>query len=187
MLRRPTFYAIVALLFVMLGLTAYLLTKLDSPAIQEAARKAHDSKTPATVTTGTISANAPAPSGASANPIKIDPELQRLADELNSPSSSPERDLEIVREFLNLYSKAFRNGYPVGLNEDITAALTGTANPDQKACLFPPNSPAIRNGALVDRWGSPLWFHPESGTKMEIRSAGPDKQLFTNDDVILTH
>ena len=116
---------------------------------------------------------------------KIDPELQKLADELHSGDSNPQRDLEIVREFLNIYSKAYRDGNPVGLNEDITAALTGSADPERTGQLFPLSSRAIRNGQLVDRWGTPFWFHPETSTRMEIRSAGPDRQLFTLDDVIL--
>ena len=116
--------------------------------------------------------------------MPIDPANMEKAERLNSPNSTVEDDLKIVNEFVELYRRAFGSN-PVGLNEDITAALTGTANPAQPGRLFPANSPAIRNGQMVDRWGTPLWFHPESGTKMEIRSAGPDKNLFTPDDVIL--
>ena len=84
------------------------------------------------------------------------------------------RDLEIVNEFITLYSKAFQ-GNPIGLNEDITSVLTG--NNYTKGILFPPNSPMIVRGQLVDRWGTPYWFHPSSASQMEIRSAGPDKDL----------
>ena len=41
-------------------------------------------------------------------------------------------------------------------------------------------------GELCDRWGRPFFFHQLSGTKMEIRSAGPARQLWTDDDVVLT-
>ena len=42
----------------------------------------------------------------------------------------------------------------------------------------------IVKGQLVDRWGTAYWFHPNSSYQMEIRSAGPDKNLFTADDVV---
>ncbi len=112
----------------------------------------------------------------------IDPDVQRLADELASRTQNPSRDLEIVNEFMHLYSKAFQ-GNPVGMNEDITASLTGR-NP-LRGVLFPPNSQMIVNGQIVDRWGTPYWFHSNSATQMEIRSAGPDKTLFTPDDIVI--
>ena len=117
-----------------------------------------------------------------ADPRSIDPDIQRLADDLASKEQTPVRDLEIVNEFITLYSKAFQ-GNPIGMNEDITAVLTG--NNYTKGILFPPNSPMIVKGQIVDRWGSPYWFHPSSSTQMEIRSPGPDKNLFTADDVVL--
>ncbi|MCB1211999.1 MAG: hypothetical protein KDK97_21940, partial [Verrucomicrobiales bacterium] len=96
---------------------------------------------------------------------------------------TPEEDLDIVEEFVDLYRRAYGDN-PVGLNSDITAALTGTVDPSKPGGLFPANSPAVRGGQLMDRWGSPFWFHSVSGAKMEIRSAGPDRQLFTGDDII---
>ena len=116
------------------------------------------------------------------DPRSIDPDIQRMADELASKEQTPMRDLEIVNEFVTLYSKAFQ-GNPIGMNEDITAVLTG--HNYTKGILFPPNSPMIVKGQLVDRWGSPYWFHPSSGTQMEIRSPGPDKNLFTLDDIVI--
>lgn len=112
----------------------------------------------------------------------IDPEIQKLADRLTDHSQTPLNDLEIVHEFFDLYRKTLSQS-SIGSNEDFTAILTGS-NP-QEGVLFPPDSPMIVNGAIVDRWGSPYWIHPNSGSRVEIRSAGPDKSLFTPDDVIL--
>lgn len=117
------------------------------------------------------------------DPLAIDPEVQRLADDLASRSQSPVRDLEIVGGFIEMYRKVFQQGNPIGLNEDITAVLTGQNA--RKGILFPPGSPMIVRGQLVDRWGTPYWFHPNNSHQMEIRSAGPDKDLFTPDDVVL--
>lgn len=180
--RRPSFYLMSFLLLLLLGVVYYLTRAIDSPELQAAAAKARtvsQGKPPETVF--------PPSSTTSPAPAPVDSVHQQMADQLNSPDSTPQRDTEIIREFLTLYGKAYHNGNPVGLNEDITAALTGSANPQGMAQLFPRGSPAIRNGQLVDRWGTPYWFHPESATKMEIRSAGPDKQLFTGDDIILDH
>jgi hypothetical protein len=40
-------------------------------------------------------------------------------------------------------------------------------------------------GELVDRWGTPFFFHQLSGNVMEIRSAGPDMKMHTEDDAVL--
>lgn len=42
------------------------------------------------------------------------------------------------------------------------------------------------DGQLLDRWGEPLFFHLQSADRLEIRSAGPDGTMFTDDDVLLT-
>ena len=53
--------------------------------------------------------------------------------------------------------------------------------------LLPPDHPAVNpRGELCDRWGRPFFFHQLSGTRLELRSAGPDRQLWTGDDVVLT-
>ena len=39
-------------------------------------------------------------------------------------------------------------------------------------------------GELTDAWGTPYFFHQLSGTEMEIHSAGPDRRMFTGDDLI---
>lgn len=95
-------------------------------------------------------------------------------------AENPEAHLQAVEQILFFYRRAFGEN-PVGQNEDITTALLG-ANP-QRLALLPPASPAIKDGQLIDPWGTPYWFHPVSGQEMEIRSAGPDRELFTADDL----
>ena len=41
-------------------------------------------------------------------------------------------------------------------------------------------------GLLLDRWGTPLVVHPEAWRQLELRSAGPDKTAYTEDDLVLT-
>ena len=72
---------------------------------------------------------------------------------------------------------------PVGTNAEIMKAVSG-GNP-RGATLGPPEGQTLNpQGELVDRWGSPYFFHQLSGTQMEIRSAGPDKKLYTDDDLV---
>jgi len=38
---------------------------------------------------------------------------------------------------------------------------------------------------LVDAWGTPYFFHQLAAMEMEIRSAGPDKVMWTADDLVI--
>ncbi len=72
---------------------------------------------------------------------------------------------------------------PIGTNAEIMQAVMG-GNP-RRATLGPPEGqPLNAQGELVDRWGTAYFFHALPSTSMEIRSAGPDKVLWTSDDVI---
>ena len=107
-----------------------------------------------------------------------------MAADLNAPGSTVQRDLQIVEELLVAYRSSFpRSGNPVGDNAEITAALAGR-NP-LHLVLLPRSHRAINAaGELCDRWGTPLFFHAESGTRMTIRSAGPDRKRWTPDDIV---
>ncbi|MEO6243955.1 MAG: hypothetical protein ABIQ12_00860 [Opitutaceae bacterium] len=113
-------------------------------------------------------------------------EVSDLAKELNSPTTDIRADLRLVASILETFRTNFlQTGNPVGSNAEITAVLTGKNQ--LSLALIPANHPAInRAGDLCDRWGTPFFFHAESSTKMEIRSAGPDKKMWNEDDVILT-
>ena len=72
---------------------------------------------------------------------------------------------------------------PVGTNAEIMKAIMG-GNP-KSAVLGPPEGQHVNaNGELVDRWGSPYFFHQLSKDVMEIRSAGADLKLWTRDDLV---
>ena len=92
-------------------------------------------------------------------------------------------DLEKVMLMLRDYRTLMKEN-PVGSNAEITKALMG-GNP-KHAQLGPANGEGVNDkGELVDRWGTPYFFHQISATVMEIRSAGPDKVLWTTDDVFV--
>lgn len=70
---------------------------------------------------------------------------------------------------------------PVGTNAEITRALMGD-NLKQIKLPVPSGSQLNAAGELSDRWGTPYFFHQVSKTQMEVRSAGPDRTMWTNDD-----
>jgi hypothetical protein len=112
-------------------------------------------------------------------------ERSHLADELNSPQGDIHADLRLINEIFAAYRGAVRAENPVGENMEITAALKGKNG--LGFAFIPADSPAINaKGELCDRWGSPYFFHQLSGERMEVRSAGPDRKLWTADDQVLT-
>lgn len=134
---------------------------------------------------GAITAQGPksnrATSPEPASPLR--PERSTLADELNAPGSDVQRDLRLVTEIVATFRTNFlQTGNPTGTSAEITSALTGKNQ--LRLALIPPDHPAInRDGELCDRWGTPFFFHAESASRMEIRSAGPDRKMWTEDDV----
>jgi hypothetical protein len=103
---------------------------------------------------------------------KLTPEeLQRVRDAIDS-----------VELTLRDYAVALQ-GNPVGNNAEITAALLGD-NAKQLKLEVPGGSTVNPAGELCDPWGTPWFFHQLSGTKMELRSAGPDRKLYTPDDFV---
>lgn len=83
----------------------------------------------------------------------------------------------MLRDYRSLFGEN-----PVGTNAEIMKALMG-GNP-RGATLGPPEGASLNEkGELVDRWGTPYFFHQLSKTEMEVISAGPDRKMFTRDDV----
>ena len=116
-------------------------------------------------------------------PEQATSDFPALADSLNSKSNTIEQDLHIVSEILLTYRTNFQNkGNPIGSNAEITLSLTGKNK--FGLVLISANNKAINeSGELCDRWGTPYFFHAESGIKMKIQSAGPDKKMWTKDDI----
>lgn len=108
-----------------------------------------------------------------------------LADGLNAPSGTARDDLRILHTILSLYRERF-GAYPAfGDNAQLVNALAG-ANP-QRLGLLPRDTAAIdpATDELRDRWGTPYVFHALSRQAIELRTAGPDREIYTTDDVVL--
>ena len=142
---------------------------------------------PPSASSGSPARNSGVQPGASA-PAPTNARLERstLADALNLPTGDIRGDLRIVAGIIETFRTNFlQSGNPVGTNAEITSALTGR-NP-LRLSLIPPDHPAInRAGELCDRWGTPFFFHAESASRMEIRSAGADRKMWNEDDVVFS-
>ncbi len=130
----------------------------------------------------------PLPSPAEpAPPVQPAPTYYPPLDQLNSPTHPVERDLIILRDLFFSYQTAIKDpsGNPVGTHAEIVRALQGHNR--ARLAFLPARHPALNErGELVDRWGTPYFFHALSGASMEIRSAGPDRILYTTDDALWT-
>jgi hypothetical protein len=100
------------------------------------------------------------------------------------PGLTPLTVMEHIRSVFREYNQRF-GGNPVGTNPEITAALNG-ANPRQVVFLNEADGMRLNErGQLVDNWGTPFFFHQLSRTEMEIHSAGPDRKMWTADDLVI--
>jgi hypothetical protein len=96
---------------------------------------------------------------------------------------APATVLENMSHAFRQYNQMF-GGNPVGINSEITSQLSGD-NPKHINFLSPEDGMRVNEkGELVDPWGTPYFFHQLSATDMEIHSAGPDKIMWTSDDMV---
>ncbi len=103
--------------------------------------------------------------------------------ELNRADRTPLEDLQVLAAVLEGYRRAVKEN-PSGENREIVSALMGR-NP-RGVAVIPTHHPALgTDGQLLDRWGTPYFFHSVSSQATEIISAGPDRKLWTRDDLVL--
>lgn len=109
----------------------------------------------------------------------------RLLEGYGDPSTAPIEDLRKVQRVITGYHSVIKDAsrFPIGGNADLTAALTGE-NANREIFVSAGNS-IIKDGLLTDRWGSPLIVHPEAWRQLELRSPGPDRVPYSDDDLIL--
>lgn len=110
--------------------------------------------------------------------------VEEIAAQLHSSDIAPEEDIQILQQVLYRYRQATGSNPGGGENGAIADRLFGK---NERGVRFLPDREGWvnRDGELVDRWGTPYFFHSVSAEEMEIVSAGPDKELWTDDDVSL--
>jgi hypothetical protein len=117
------------------------------------------------------------------------------AAQISTPPAGPPAALEITNmpaetaienmsRAIQQYGQMF-GGNPVGTNPEFARELGGD-NP--KHINFISVDSGMRldaDGELVDPWGTPYFFHQISGSDTEVRSAGPDRVMYTSDDIVI--
>jgi hypothetical protein len=103
-----------------------------------------------------------------------------------SAASSPERDLEQVKDVVDAFVRSVKipGALPTGSNRELVAALAGE-NPHRIRFLDPAAPYLNADGELLDRWQVPLFFHFVEADDVGLRSAGPDRVMWTADDVLM--
>jgi hypothetical protein len=108
------------------------------------------------------------------------PEATRIPP--SNSDAGTETDIDKISLMFRDY-RGIAGENPVGTHAEIMKSIMG-GNP-KGAMLGPPEGlPLNENSELIDRWGTPYFFHQLTRDVMEIRSAGPDRILWTGDDVI---
>ena len=100
-----------------------------------------------------------------------------------SGSIPAEQEPAMVLTFMDRY-REIAGSYPTGEgNAQFMNALRG--NNPQRRQVFPiQHSRLNAQGELLDAWGTPFFFHSISRSYLQVRSAGPDRELYTDDDVL---
>lgn len=127
-------------------------------------------------------------------PQTDDPRLTRLADgsvhfnpavessRTLDQTTDPNEAVIVIDQLISHYRYAYKEN-PVGSeNTEIVEQLLGK-NP-KRIVFLDPKSKALKDKQLLDQWEQPYFFHALSGQEMEIRSAGPDGQHWTKDDIV---
>lgn len=103
-------------------------------------------------------------------------------------STRPEDDLHAMAQVFSNLRLLVKGEAPfrMGANEEFAAALTGK-NAAREVFLEAPHVCLNAKGQLVDRWGTPLFFHVRDRDRIDLRSAGPDGVMWTADDLHRRH
>lgn len=114
-----------------------------------------------------------------------------LQDELQGYGSAEAEAIDDIRLLQNLievfqYHLKYNDALPTAGNKELTAALLGENRYNDR---FISKDFSFLNAEreITDRWGSPLIFHFESAHCPDIRSVGPDKTPWTEDDVVFPY
>jgi len=112
-------------------------------------------------------------------------ELSELAQGfLNPDATEEELVMNLERLVFNLSLYANGGSLPGAFNIDIANGLLGDNK--RKVAYLPADSIRLNeHGELIDSWGTPYEFHCESLKMADVRSAGPDKLHYTDDDIII--
>ena len=169
------------IVFALALLTGLWLVQRDRPQFK---KENNSSVEPSFIATG-VMVNATAVSAPATEPGKparlIGETILRDYARTNLP---PENDLTLLARLMDNFTLLVKSSAnrPMSANEDWAAAFLGN-NSANEPFLSDQHASLNAKGQMVDRWGTPLFFHPLGARQFEIRSAGPDRILWTDDDI----
>lgn len=166
-MRRLFPIAVLILLFALVGMLVWVANHLDAGRQAPAAPRVQSQLAP------------PPPAG----PTACESILAGYADPATPPLEDLRKIHRIAISYFSLVKDARR--FPIGGNADFAAALRGE-NPNREVFVRAGHPAFSAEGLLLDRWGSPVIVHPEAWRQLELRSAGPDRVPYNDDDLILT-
>jgi hypothetical protein len=107
-----------------------------------------------------------------------------MAASIGSTNIPAEKEPEILLEMLQAWRRQTGTFPTAEDNRQLVSKLIG--NNEDQLRLFPASHARISaTGELIDGWGSPFVFHHVSSHYLEIRSAGPDRTVYTADDIVV--
>ncbi|MFD2256711.1 hypothetical protein ACFSSA_08490 [Luteolibacter algae] len=112
----------------------------------------------------------------------------RPGDELlagyGAVTTKPEEDLRKLSHAVEGMLLLFKNldTRLIATNQQLSAFLKGE-NPEDLQYVSPDSAAFNNDGLLVDRWDSPIIIHPLGTGLLELRSAGPDRVPYNEDDI----
>lgn len=102
------------------------------------------------------------------------------------PGRTVQQDLTDLGHAMSNYGLLVKQALPFGANEEIAAALLGKKKGSQPF-LLPTDACFNAQGQIIDRWQTPLYFHATDSSRLDLRSAGPDRVMWTADDIHRRH
>ena len=178
-MKRPG-KILIALLLLGSVVWVFVSTRSIKPETLRPARRAEISATNATAST-VASNNVLTPFSRVTTPPLLGETILR---DYANPHTPPENDLTALAHLMDNFSLLVKStaDRPLSANEDWVAAFRGL-NPAHERFLPEHHVALDAPGRLVDRWGTPVFFHALGGHRFELRSAGPDKKFWTDDDL----
>jgi|GEM_PF-1008718 len=116
--------------------------------------------------------------------VKYVAPITEHARSINEEGKTTHEDLETIWSLLQYSMRVYKSMPVAADNQEFVSHLIGKNKKGVQ--ILAHDHPAINEeGMLVDRWGTPYFFHPMSEKLVELRSAGPDGILFNEDDITL--
>ena len=173
-MKRPYASIAIAGLFAVIAIALWVATDVPAPESAPARPQAGAPSDAAPGVAQSVAVAMPAP--------EIPPDLPAPRQRaVISPEALKEMD--DVQFMLRDYRTRL-GGNPEGTNAEIMKEVMGGNRAQAK--FGPPDGQKLNDqGELIDRWGSAYFFHQLSMNVMELRSAGPDRTMWTTDDIVV--